>query len=132
MGLFIFIDDERSPDDVTWVKLPKPKQWDVCRSYAGFVKLMESLKQPPDFISFDHDLGLPKDGSPEKTGVDCVIALGEICCERHWKMPGIQIHTQNVVGKQNIKNKLEFYDRWVTINSSPGMKACYDSDERKK
>lgn len=131
-SVFIFIDDERVPSDVTWVKLPKPEKWDVCRSYAGFVKFVSSLKEPPAFVSFDHDLGLPKDGSEEKTGVNCALALIEICCERHWKLPGIQVHSQNNVGKKNILDKLEWGERWIKINSSAGIKSSGDSDTRKK
>lgn len=113
MALYIFIDDERNPADVTWIKLPKPEQWDVCRSYNGFVKLLEGLKEPPAFISFDHDLGLPKDGSEEKTGVSCAKALVVVCLEKHWKLPGYKVHSMNPVGKQNIIGVLEQGDKWI-------------------
>lgn len=116
--MFIFIDDERLPEHVTWVKLPKPKEWHVCRSYNGFVKLIESLKEPPAFITFDHDLGLPKDGSRERTGNDCAKALINVLVDKHWKMPGVQIHSQNPVGKRNILATLEAGEKWVKISSS--------------
>lgn len=116
--MFIFIDDERLPADVTWVKLPKPPEWVVCRSYNGFVRLIESLKAPPAFITFDHDLGLPKDGSRERNGVDCAKALINVLVDKHWKMPGIQIHSQNPVGKKNINDTLDFGEKWVKISSS--------------
>lgn len=130
--MFIFIDDERMPADVTWVKLPKPKEWHVCRSYKGFVKLLESCKEAPMFISFDHDLGLPKDGSDEKTGVHCAKALINICVDNHWKLPGVQVHSMNPVGKKNIIDVLDNGEKWVKISSSPGIKPCYDEAERKK
>lgn len=130
--VFIFLDDERKPEDVTWLKLPKPKTWDVVRSYAGFVKFVSGLKEPPAFISFDHDLGLPKDGSEEKTGVNCALALIEICCERKWKLPGFQVHSKNTIGRQNIIHKMEWGEKWVKIATSPGIKPCNDSDQRKK
>lgn len=119
--MFIFIDDERNPSDVTWLKLPEPERWDVCRSYAGFVKLLQSLDEAPMFISFDHDLGLPKDGSEEKTGAHCATALVETCIDKHWKLPGIKVHSKNPVGKANILGKLDNGKRWIEINSMKGM-----------
>lgn len=125
MAAYIFIDDERSPVDVTWLKLPKPAHWHVCRSYNGFVKLLESLvatKEEVAFVSFDHDLGLPKDGGEEKTGLHCATYLGEWLCENHRKMVGYKVHSQNPVGKTNIEERLKFYERWTDINSGVCIK----------
>lgn len=44
----LFLDDVRNPPDDTWV---------VVRSYDEFVNYIEK-EGVPDFISFDHDLGL--------------------------------------------------------------------------
>lgn len=114
--MYIFIDDERLPKDVTWVKLPKPSSWDVCRSYNGFAKLIDSLDEAPEFISFDHDLAdehyptsadmedcdLPYEDYKEKTGYHCALKLLETCVDKGWKLPDFQVHSMNPVGKKNI------------------------------
>jgi hypothetical protein len=112
MSIFIFIDDERMPDDVTWLKLPKPDHWHVCRSYKGFLKLLASLKEPPAFVSFDHDLGI-KEGEEERNGNHCAKALVMECFDNYWKLPGYRVHSQNPVGKENIIATLEQGERWI-------------------
>ena len=55
MSYFLFLDDERFPQDVTWVKLPQ-HNWTIVRNYNDFVRTIES-KGIPKEIAFDHDLG---------------------------------------------------------------------------
>lgn len=118
--MYIFLDDVRQPEDVTWVKLPKV-EWTIVRNYDEFVKLLESLKQPPLMISFDHDLadehyknmkGTAKDFK-EKTGLSCAKALVEIALDKKWKkVPPFKVHSMNPVGKKNIEDTLKSADRW--------------------
>jgi hypothetical protein len=116
--MYIFIDDERVPDDVTWVKLPKPDKWDVCRSYNGFVKLLESLNKAPVFVSFDHDLGhKPTGQESEKTGHSCAKALIEICIQKNWPLPIYTVHSKNTVGRENIIQTLKWGQKWANISS---------------
>jgi hypothetical protein len=120
--MYIIVDDERSLDEVRkLVKLPVTKDgpvWDICRSYNGFIKLLESLDKPPVFISFDHDLGdiPPKNGHTEMTGVNCARALIEIAIIKKWPyLPKIVVHSQNPVGRDNIKATITTFERWVGI-----------------
>lgn len=54
----------------------------------------------PDFISFDHDLGLGK------TGFDCAKWLVEYCLDNQVSLPEFFVHSQNPVGKENIEGLL--------------------------
>lgn len=57
---YLFLDDERCPGDVTWIVLADAP-WTVVRSYDEAVEWVLNNGYP-DVISFDHDLGLGKDG----------------------------------------------------------------------
>lgn len=52
----IFLDDERFPRDVTWIKLPEC-DWSIVRTQAEFEELVLA-DGIPDHISFDNDLGI--------------------------------------------------------------------------
>jgi hypothetical protein len=54
--MYIFLDDERIPTDVTWAILPKTGHWHIVRNYDQFVELLKGLDEAPTFIAFDHDL----------------------------------------------------------------------------
>lgn len=54
MGYHLFLDDERMPSQVTWVKIPYVV-WEVVRNYDEFVETITS-HGVPKFVTFDHDL----------------------------------------------------------------------------
>jgi len=78
---------------------PIPEGFIGVRSYAEFVIHIET-NDLPDFISFDHDLGL------EESGFDCAKWLVNHCLDHKVKLPGFTVHSQNPVGKQNIESLL--------------------------
>ncbi|WP_099365490.1 cyclic-phosphate processing receiver domain-containing protein [Sphingobacterium sp. 1.A.4] len=78
---------------------PIPNGYFGARSYAEFVKYIEK-NGLPDFISFDHDLGL------EKSGYDCAIWLVNYCMDNVLMLPDFEVHSQNPVGKENISSLL--------------------------
>ncbi len=53
----LFLDDERNPNDVTWIVLEKG-QYDIVRSFDEF-KTYVLFHGIPSVISFDNDLGGP-------------------------------------------------------------------------
>ena len=55
MGYYLFLDDERSPGDVTWAHMPRDKAYTVVRNYDEFVNTIVSFGVP-EFVTFDHDL----------------------------------------------------------------------------
>ena len=54
----LFLDDERVPQDVTWVVYPKNIEWTVVRSYDEFFH--EFHRGQFQVISFDHDIQVMK------------------------------------------------------------------------
>lgn len=116
------MDDERTPSDVRWVKLPKPPVWDVVRSYNQFVSWIE-MNGLPKFVTFDHDLSfehypfgeqdpthkIPYNSYKEKTGYHALNWLIEYCSQKDLALPEIQIHTMNIVGKENMKAAIKHY-----------------------
>jgi hypothetical protein len=66
MKTLLFLDDERNIQNVFWVDYPKDiSNYVIVRNYDQFVQFIEE-KGIPDYISFDNDLGEPKEG------YDCV------------------------------------------------------------
>lgn len=85
----IYLDDLR----------PIPEGFVGLRSYVEFVAYI-SQNGLPDFISFDHDLGL------EESGFDCAKWLVAYCLDHDKNLPRFAVHSQNPVGKKNIESLL--------------------------
>jgi hypothetical protein len=128
LGVKLFLDDERTPEQVTWVELPLGP-WIVVRSYDEFVRTIER-DGLPTHISWDHDLGLehyqayekavgelvpaplPYDSFREKTGYHCARWLVDYCMEHGWlALPEYTIHSMNVIGEANIEALFRAYER---------------------
>ena len=124
MSYYLFLDDERFPQDVTWVKLP-PHNWTIVRNYADFVRTIENKGLPAE-IAFDHDLGfehytalhttsklfngiIDYNSFKEKTGYDCTKWLIEFCLEKNLPFPKFYVHSMNPIGKQNIINAVNSF-----------------------
>lgn len=76
-----------------------PEGFTGVRSYAEFVNYIET-NGLPDFISYDHDLGL------QESGYDCAKCLVNYCMDHKVKLPDFPVHSQNPVGKKNIESLL--------------------------
>lgn len=100
----IFLDDERTPSNVTWMKLTDSlKHYQVVRSYDEFVSAIKYTKYEVGVISFDHDLqDFDVDGN-ERTGYDCLKWLVEYCVDNNKPLPTCYFHTKNPVGKENME-----------------------------
>lgn len=127
----LFLDDQRIPETVTWVHLPKVK-WVIVRDYDEFIKTIEE-KGLPEFIAFDHDLGwqhmkdylnvapieeqipnplkLNYNKYTEKTGYDCAKWLVNYCQENNLPIPNYAVHSMNHIGRRNIESYLENYTK---------------------
>jgi hypothetical protein len=118
-GYKLFLDDERFPRQVTWVRLPTTidNHWTIVRSYDEFVKTIQE-KGMPEFISFDHDLAEEhyregyRGAEPvygvykEKTGYEAAKWLRQYCDERGLRVPAFTVHSMNPIGRVNITNAL--------------------------
>ena len=111
----IFLDDERSPEDVTWVKLPEV-DWYIVRTALDFKDLVTKQGvQNINYISFDHDINdwSGSENNKEVTGYDL---LKWLCYEAVVidLLPKCMFHTQNPIGRKNMEsyyiNYLNFVD----------------------
>ncbi len=120
MDYNLFLDDIRTPESaahhVYWKDVPVylKNRWEIARNYDEFVKMIQE-KGLPKIVSFDHDLAAihydPATWSTgfeysEKTGMDCAKWLVEYCLDNKLKLPQFYVHSQNPVGRENIKRFL--------------------------
>lgn len=84
--IILYLDDLR----------PTPEGFERVYDYEEFIAFI-SKNGMPEFISFDHDLGLGK------TGLDCAKWLVEFCLDNQVPLPEFTVHSQNPVGKENIE-----------------------------
>lgn len=121
----IFLDDERFPEKVTWVQLPKV-HWEIIRDYDQFVQIIIE-RGLPIHISFDHDLAAEhynpemyqgqeaydrcRANFKEKTGLECAKWLVKYCMERSVRVPMFTVHSMNPIGAANITSYLNSYNR---------------------
>ncbi len=106
----IYLDDVRIPEDPTWT---------VVRNYDEFIDAVEEFGLDTiDQISLDHDLGdtamieyynnvspnytLNYENITEKTGMDCVKWLVELCLDNNLTLPLITVHSANPIGSANM------------------------------
>ena len=97
----LFLDDERYPEDVTWVEYPNNVEWVIARTHYDF---MDELKNSSfDIISFDHDIQCFDITGGEITGYMCLqwyihsIMNGELAI-----LPDCVFHTKNPIGECNM------------------------------
>ena len=113
MKKYLFLDDERMPKDVNWIRIDKSADWQIVRSYDQAVAwVLENGF--PDVISFDHDLGhahYGHDYSDGKTGYDFAKWLVEH--DRNTNtMPDtfeFTVHSMNPIGAENIRRYIFNY-----------------------
>jgi len=66
----------------------------------------------PNYISFDHDLGIDSQGNLLKNGYDLAKWLVKSDLNNNYKIPfnfSFKVHSQNPIGKENIISLLEGY-----------------------
>lgn len=104
----LFLDDERSPEDVTWVVYPDNAEFTVVRNREEFQWAVFSSPRF-DIFSLDHDLqDIDKFSEKENTGYTL---LREVVYLNPIKMPKTTViaHSKNPVGKTSIENMWRFF-----------------------
>lgn len=113
----VFLDDERNPQDVTWLKYPQDFEWRIVRTFQEFKDVVsDCLKFREKFsVSFDHDIQDFCEGQ-EFTGYHCVKWMVDECVYSERPMPFAYFHTQNPIGKKNMEgyyqSGLNFLKKW--------------------
>ena len=101
----LFLDDERNPEDVTWVVYPKNIEWTVVRRYDEF--LYEFHRSDFQVFSFDHDIQGYNEIGVELTGYSALKAMVDylIDNEESCHVPEqVFFHSQNPIGKTNMES----------------------------
>jgi len=83
----------------------------IVRSYDEAVQIIEDYGMP-NYISFDHDLGVDEKGVLLKSGYDLAKWIIESDLDKSIKIPSnfyFNVHSQNPVGKKNILSLLDNY-----------------------
>lgn len=118
----LFLDDLRTVNMV--YPNPNLNEWVVVRDFYQFVNYINKYGLP-DYISFDHDLGMehtrwyfengghenPPNPSvaefKEKTGYDAAKWLVDYCVEKGQPLPLWHVHSHNPIGANNIRTYLK-------------------------
>lgn len=128
----LFLDDERQPWNVTWVKIPLVC-WQIIRNYNDFVGYIQRYGLPEN-ISFDHDLAechypiintevgnnfkkgiIDYKKMDGKTGYDAAKWLCNYCDEKKLKFPNYTVHSMNHIGADNIEHYIENWKKHCEI-----------------
>jgi hypothetical protein len=118
----VFLDDYRKPSDVFYLSVDFDYQedngWLIIKSYDEFIKYIIN-NDLPELISFDHDLSqehyLPEHQTNinysgiQKTGYHALKWLIDYCEENKLSLPICKVHSQNIIGKNNILELIESY-----------------------
>lgn len=118
---YLFLDDERRPQQVIWASLPQNVSWVIAKNYDQFREAILNMGIPK-FISFDCDLAPEhyavanrpeflvkqyQNEFKEKTGIDCAIYLANHCKMFKKPVPEFVVHSMNKIGGAEIKRILE-------------------------
>lgn len=108
----LFLDDERFPQDVAWVKYPDNVEWRVVRTYQDFVACY--MLNDYDVFSFDHDIQCFENGR-EMTGYDAL----KVTLDAFFDVDNTLVffHTQNPIGKKNMES---YYQNYIKFMKNAG------------
>ncbi len=98
----LYVDDIRTPDD---------KTFNVARTVAE-AQILIRQQGVPEFISFDHDLGVDEMGKLFPTGYDLAKWIVEMDMDAVLTLPNefdFTVHSKNPVGAENIRSYLNNY-----------------------
>lgn len=115
MSYNLFLDDERFPQDVTWVDILR-EPYVIVRNYREFTDTILQ-KGVPDYVTFDHDLaeehyimmereifGETVHYGVEPTGYECAVWLYQYCVVLGVSFPEYQVHSKNPIGSKRIRD----------------------------
>lgn len=97
----IFLDDERNPEDVTWIMLPNVT-WTVVRTPDEFLQTVTENPLKIDIITFDNDI------QHQLEGYDLIKMICDKDMDNDYKLllDSMQVfaHTMNMVNREPILN----------------------------
>lgn len=110
----LFLDDIRSPEMI--YDFQEAKNFIVVRSYTEFVNYIEQ-NDLPEFISFDNDLGLDKNG---EVAPDGYAAVKWLVYESGLDLRYLEfkVHSANPVAAEQIRGLLNNYIEFLKSRNS--------------
>lgn len=118
MDYFIFVDDERDIEGVTWINYGKDSSYRkvICRNYLEFREIVNMFRDSGELdrciYSFDHDLQDFDINGKEKTGYDCLKYMLDVYMFNQTPSPKCYFHSKNVVGCKNMKLYYENFKKY--------------------
>lgn len=110
MGYSLFIDDERHPP------YRDGRDWKIARDWEDVMMLLR-IHGIPNYISFDHDLGIDKHSGHDIVKFLIDLDMGD---DDMFTIPAdftYYVHSQNPVGKDNIAGLIDGYLKFRKENS---------------
>lgn len=133
----LFLDDERVPQDVTWIQYPDNIEWIIVRNMEEFADYIHNLSF--DIYSFDHDLQdywEIKEGQVIGHDINGAVYATETTARENtgytilqsmlydWQMlfnfepkhldkVKFFFHTQNPIGKKNMESYYQNYVKFI-------------------
>lgn len=102
--LMIFLDDERMPEEVTWIQYPAGTEFSIVRTVEEFITEVVKNAGNIELISFDHDIqDYSGPNGSEVTGYDLIKWLVNFCLDNNVEIPQCIFHTKNIIGERNMK-----------------------------
>lgn len=97
--------DDQSFDPETPERHP-PEGWKAAVSSAEAIAIIEEFG-PPEFIDWDHDLGVLADGSPDTA----MIVINHLTNNYYDAEIDYEVHSKNPIGRLNIISKMDSWKR---------------------
>ena len=109
----LFLDDERFPQDVTWIQYPEDVEWTVVRSFQDFSLELAHGDSDYQVYSFDHDIQSYDEHGDVLTSDDCVKVLFKRILEQQWNPQDLDfiVHSQNPNDRVHIENYIHDFMR---------------------
>lgn len=106
--ILLWVDDIRDPHKCLSNILQGSFHIIWVKNYKEFVKYIIN-NELPNFISFDHDLGLGK------SGYDCAVYLVDYALDNNIKrLPECACHSANPVGRDNILGIINSFNKFMS------------------
>ncbi len=110
----LFIDDERNPDNIVCIVagVPQGLEWKIARNSDQALAIVQDFGMPK-FMALDHDLGLWA-GKWDITPNFLHLLVSQLW-EEGQPIPDYVIHSQNSVGRENMRSFMESWKKSVTL-----------------
>ena len=104
----LFASERIEPSAIKFPKGFDKLEWTVAKSYGEFCKLAEN----------NNILNVVIDSASksESIALRCAIALVEITCDKHTKLPTLMIVGNNAAVKKSVEEHIAKSKRWIDIN----------------